>query len=132
MSMPECHYRVSVKALVTDKQGRFLLVKDISGKWELPGGGLDHGETVEQGLRREIKEEMGLEIKCFSEQPVYFLTVLDVEKNEWICNVLYKTELESLDYTVTDECLEMRFFNKEHALQEPLFENVEKFFELYS
>ena len=131
MSMPDCHYRVSVKALVADEQGRYLLVKDISGKWELPGGGLDHGETVEQGLRREIKEEMGLEIRCFSARPVYFLTVLDVEKNEWICNILYKTELESLDYTATDECLEMRFFNKEQALQEPLFENVEKFFELY-
>ena len=129
--MPDCHYRISVKALVIDDTGRFLLCLDSSGKWELPGGGLDHGETVKDGLKREIREEMGLETTYISDLPSYFLTVLDHEKNEWIGNVLYLTRLKNLDFTPSGECLEFRFFNCEQALRENLFENVEKFIELY-
>lgn len=130
-NMPDCHYRVSVKALIVDDGGRFMLCKDISGKWELPGGGLDHGELAKDGLQREIKEEMNLEACSIADQPAYFLTALDEEKNEWICNVLFETTLKSLDFTPSDECLEYRFFTKETALNESLFENVEKFIEIY-
>lgn len=130
-NMPDCHYRVSVKALIVDECGRFMLCKDISGKWELPGGGLDHGEHAVQGLQREIKEEMGLETSFIADQPRYFLTALDPRKNKWICNVLFETTLASLDFTPSDECLEFRFFTTEQALSEDLFENVEKFIEIY-
>jgi 8-oxo-dGTP pyrophosphatase MutT (NUDIX family) len=40
-NIPNCFYRVSIKALVLDEQGRFLLCREDNGKWELPGGGLD-------------------------------------------------------------------------------------------
>ena len=52
-NMPDCHYRVSVKALIVDEHGRFMLCKDSSGKWELPGGGLDHGEEPKAGLNEK-------------------------------------------------------------------------------
>ena len=128
---PECYYRVSVKALITDEQGRFMLCKDSSGKWEIPGGGLDHGETFEQGLKREIKEEMDLDTEYIADNPCYSLTVYDHDTEEWICNVLFETRLSSFNFTPSDECLEFRFFNKEEALNENLFENVEKFIEEY-
>ena len=131
INMPDCHYRVSVKALIIDDDGRFMLCKDSSGKWELPGGGLDHGEQAKDGVKREIKEEMGLETCSIADQPTYFLTVLDEQKNEWICNVLFETTLKHFDFTPSDECLEYRFFTTEQASQENLFENVEKFIEIY-
>ena len=40
-NIPNCYYRVSVKALITDNEGKFLLIRENVGKWELPGGGLD-------------------------------------------------------------------------------------------
>lgn len=57
---------VAVGVLIDD-QGRFLLTSRPAGKvyagyWEFPGGKLEAGETVEQALRRELQEEIGLTI----------------------------------------------------------------------
>jgi mutator protein MutT len=34
----------------------------FNGKWQIPGGALEFGETPEEGLRREVREELGIEI----------------------------------------------------------------------
>jgi len=57
---------VAVGVLI-DAQGRFLLTSRPEGKvyagyWEFPGGKLEPGETVEQALRRELHEELGITI----------------------------------------------------------------------
>jgi 8-oxo-dGTP diphosphatase len=57
---------VAVGVLI-DSQGRFLLTSRPDGKvyagyWEFPGGKLEAGESVEQALRRELHEELGITI----------------------------------------------------------------------
>ncbi|MEW6098173.1 MAG: NUDIX domain-containing protein [Pseudomonadota bacterium] len=57
---------VAVGVLI-DRQGRFLLTSRPEGKvyagyWEFPGGKLEAGETVEEALRRELHEELGITI----------------------------------------------------------------------
>lgn len=57
---------VAVGVLI-DPDGRFLLTsrpegKVYAGHWEFPGGKLEAGETVEQALRRELHEEIGIVI----------------------------------------------------------------------
>jgi 8-oxo-dGTP diphosphatase len=57
---------VAVGVLI-DPQGRFLLTSRPQGKvyagyWEFPGGKLEAGETVEEALRRELHEELGITI----------------------------------------------------------------------
>jgi mutator protein MutT len=59
-----------VVALIRNEKGEILLAKrhepekpEIHNKWELLGGGIEHGETAEDAIIREVKEESGLEVK---------------------------------------------------------------------
>lgn len=56
----------AVAALLTDGAGKLLLVlrrnPPYAGTWSLPGGKQELGERVEEALRREVREETGLEI----------------------------------------------------------------------
>jgi len=53
---------VGVRALIFDEQGRVFLVKHsyVSG-WHLPGGGVEHGESLLGALTRELREEGNIE-----------------------------------------------------------------------
>ncbi len=64
----------TVGALIFNAEGKLFLMSSHKwrGKWVVPGGHIELGETMEQALRREIKEETGLEIRdiefiCFQE-----------------------------------------------------------------
>jgi TDG/mug DNA glycosylase family protein len=72
--------REGVRALVVDARGRVLLVRfrDPLGNvwWAPPGGGIEHGETTDEALRRELWEEAGLAgfdvgPEVFANEPVF-------------------------------------------------------------
>ena len=54
------------QVMITDDQGRLLVVvraeEPEKGTWDLPGGFADPGESIEESVRREVREELGLEI----------------------------------------------------------------------
>lgn len=55
-------FRNSLKALVFNDKGEVLLVKeDGRDMWDIPGGGIDHGESIEDVIRRELREEVNFE-----------------------------------------------------------------------
>lgn len=67
---------VAAAALV-DGDGRVLLARRPKGKamagfWEFPGGKLDEGETPEEALVRELREELGIEAEASCMAPVAF------------------------------------------------------------
>jgi 8-oxo-dGTP diphosphatase len=57
-------HSVSISGVITDDHGQALLVQRRDNRhWEPPGGGLELGETIHDGLRREVREETGLDIE---------------------------------------------------------------------
>ncbi len=65
-------HSVSVAAVITDDHGRALLIQRADNShWEPPGGVLELGETIEDGLRREVQEETGLDIEPVQLTGVY-------------------------------------------------------------
>lgn len=66
-----------------DGNGKFLFAKrgknarDGQGTWELPAGGLEYGETMLEGLYREVNEEL-----CVVPKKVIFIDCKDILKNE--------------------------------------------------
>ena len=66
-----------VLGLAIRKDGRYLLTRRhepenhrIDNKWQLPGGGLEFGESVEQVLAREMEEELRVSVRILFPYPI--------------------------------------------------------------
>lgn len=68
----DCHFELylnpgtAVCALILDDQNRLLITtrahEPLQGRWDLPGGFVDPGESAESALAREVKEELNLTV----------------------------------------------------------------------
>ncbi len=64
---------LSVKAVIKGPRGTLVLKDAYSEYWDLPGGHVQDGETLEDALKREVKEETGLTLVKFRERGVHML-----------------------------------------------------------
>jgi 8-oxo-dGTP diphosphatase len=131
--IPECFYRISIKALILNEtRDKFLVTLEENGWWELPGGGLDWGMTPQEDLPREISEEMGVKTVWVADNPSYFLTDKKENDERWFANLLYEAKLESLDFTPSDECIDIKFVDKADIAEMKVFSNVKKLADMFN
>lgn len=80
---------VSVGAVIINDQGEIFLslrgkeVRNESGKWEFPGGGVDFNETLSDAIVREVKEEFGFDVEVMEILHVSNHMIPD-EKQHWV------------------------------------------------
>ena len=107
----EHNHLVSVAALVRNDEGQILLVNSPWRGWEYPGGLIEPGETFENALRREIREEAGVEVEIER-----FVGICkNVEKN--IVNIDFVCRYISGTLTCSEESTEVIWVTPEQAME---------------
>jgi nucleoside triphosphatase len=115
----------TVGALIFNREGRALLVK--SDKWRdkycVPGGHIELGETMEDALRREIKEETGLDIYDieFALMQEFIFDEAFYEQRHFIfLDFVCKTDASENEVVLNFESQEYVWVSLEEALGLPL------------
>ena len=111
---------VSVAGLVTNDRGEILLVNSPWRGWEYPGGLIESGETFETALRREIREEAGVEV----EVERFVGICKNVEKD--IVNIDFVCRYVSGQLTTSEESIEVAWFTPEEAMEAITFPLTKK------
>ena len=107
--------RPSVSAVIFDRRRRLLLQqRSDGGQWGLPGGSLEIGESVTEGVIREVREETGLTVRVRRLVGVYSEPALQVVRypdgNVWhYVNVCFECAVREGELTTCDETLALRW-----------------------
>lgn len=131
---------VIVKGLVVDDTDKILFVrrnrawhKEAHGKWEFPGGKIDFGETLEEAVIREIKEESGYTAKIVQLLPKVLSKkwVFENEESQQIL-ICYVCKLVSGELTLGDHGVsEINWFSIQDALKLDCLPGIHEFLEEY-
>ena len=98
-------FRIGVFALIFDDQGHILLGhRRDTDWWNLPGGGMELGETVDEALCREVREETGLEVEVEQLVGVYSKP----QKQEVV--LTFRCQVTAGSLQPTEEISESRYF----------------------
>ena len=123
-------YRVAVKGLVRDQSGKLLFVQERSDSWDLPGGGLEHGENIVEALTREFQEELGVDITIDSDRP-RIIPTWNTKFDDPVLIIIYEVTLLTTP-CLTNEVSNFSYFDIHEIKQEKLDSTlIGKLLEIY-
>lgn len=102
-------YRVAIKGLIKNADGKILMVRERAKTWDLPGGGLDHHEQIIPALEREFEEELGVKVKVTSSAPQVYPT-WNTKFDDPVLLVVYVCELDGTP-NITEEVGEFDYLD---------------------
>jgi ADP-ribose pyrophosphatase YjhB (NUDIX family) len=112
---------VSVGGLIENDEGKILMIKSPDRGWEIPGGQVEARETLTDALKREVKEETGIDIEVGKLRAVFsnignLVQPDGVSPIGSIVNFGFTGKAVSGELTTSDESLEVNWFDMEQIL----------------
>ena len=109
--------------VLKNKEGKIVLIKN-DRSWGLPGGHIESGEKAEDSIKREIKEEVGVNIdeivvagyrEIISQKPIINDTGVQIYPHPKTYNIFYSADLDSSNLGTPSgtEVLEFGLFNEQ-------------------
>lgn len=130
--------RFCPKAII-EKDGKILLMKtsDIDPApfmWEVPGGGINWGEALDVGFKREIVEELGLDFEIEVGEPIYISSWVhpyhrDLTYDVWC---FYICQYKKGQVILSSEHCDYKWIKPEEYNDYPMIEIVKKALEKYN
>lgn len=123
----DCLYRVAARVLIV-QDDKVLLVKEADDAWwAVPGGGVDHGETIEGTLVREVEEELGVSPKAIaSDFQIVHYNIGNVVNGVPRMNLYFKATIPKELITKTGHVAEWKWCTKDEFLQQELHPSYDK------
>ena len=127
IQLPKSHKKIGV-GIVRDQRGKILIDRrrstgEMGGFWEFPGGKIEPNETIKECIKRELKEELGIEVSVGES-----LTTIEYQypKFQVTLFVHYCQHLKGVPQTI--ECEEIRWVDlwelDEYAFPEANYEII--------
>ena len=110
--------KVGVGLIITDDRGRILFERrSDNGRWGLPGGGIEPGDSIIETAKREAKEETNLKIRITGFMGAYsepsagrIVTYPDNGDVRHLVDIVLTAEIVSGELALSSESLDLRFF----------------------
>lgn len=117
--------------IVFNSDNKILLLKrseksSFPHHWQLPEGKMEISETPEVAVRREVLEELGINLPAISFTSVTY-SELDAKGQHYLAiRICFTTQLNTGDVTLSDEHEAFDWYSKEESLKLLLLPGVEK------
>ncbi len=143
LTCPKCDFvyynnsRPTASAVIIDNNKNKVLlcrrnIEPCKNFWDVPGGFLEGGEHPKVGVKREIKEELGIEIEIIDMLGIFMDRYgADASTGEYTLNIYFLARIKSGNPKPASDINEIKWFKKNNLPEKMAFKNNEQALEVW-